>query len=155
MLWLATYLTGVPPVGLHALRWTHGLALMSHMGIIIIMGDEMLFQCPHGLELHLQLGEIPSDAYQFQCPHGLELHRIQTAKRWHGQVVSMPSRAWVASTKPQSRCYSTGSFNALTGLSCIEDAPFWRSDNDEFQCPHGLELHQQKCLVFYNFQCAF
>ena len=93
MLWLATYLTGVPPVGLHALRWTHGLALMSHMGIIIIMGDEMLFQCPHGLELHLQLGEIPSDAYQFQCPHGLELHRIQTAKRWHGQVVSMPSRA--------------------------------------------------------------
>ena len=26
MLWLAAYLTGFPPVGLHALRWTHGLA---------------------------------------------------------------------------------------------------------------------------------
>ena len=26
MLWLAAYLTGVPPVGLHALRWTHGQA---------------------------------------------------------------------------------------------------------------------------------
>ena len=28
MLWLAAYLTGFPPVGLHALRWTHGLAPM-------------------------------------------------------------------------------------------------------------------------------
>ena len=26
MLWLAAYLTGVPPVGLHALIWTHCLA---------------------------------------------------------------------------------------------------------------------------------
>jgi len=26
MLWLAAYLTGFPPVGLHALCWTHGLA---------------------------------------------------------------------------------------------------------------------------------
>ena len=26
MLWLAAYLTGFPPVGLHALSWTHGLA---------------------------------------------------------------------------------------------------------------------------------
>ena len=28
MLWLAAYLTGFPPVGLHALCWTHGLAPM-------------------------------------------------------------------------------------------------------------------------------
>ena len=28
MLWLAAYLTGVPPVGLHALRWTHSLTPM-------------------------------------------------------------------------------------------------------------------------------
>ena len=28
MLWLAAYLTGFPPVGLHALRLTHGLAPM-------------------------------------------------------------------------------------------------------------------------------
>ena len=28
MLWLAAYLTGFPPVGLHVLRWTHGLAPM-------------------------------------------------------------------------------------------------------------------------------
>ena len=28
MLWLAAYLTGFPPVGLHALSWTHGLAPM-------------------------------------------------------------------------------------------------------------------------------
>ena len=26
MLWLAAYLTGFPPVGLHAICWTHGLA---------------------------------------------------------------------------------------------------------------------------------
>ena len=28
MLWLAAYLTGFPPFGLHALSWTHGLAPM-------------------------------------------------------------------------------------------------------------------------------
>ena len=28
MLWLAAYLTGFPPVGLHAICWTHGLAPM-------------------------------------------------------------------------------------------------------------------------------
>ena len=28
MLWLAAYLTGVPPAVLHALRWTHGLTPM-------------------------------------------------------------------------------------------------------------------------------
>jgi len=28
MLWLAAYLTGFPPVGLHALSWTHCLAPM-------------------------------------------------------------------------------------------------------------------------------
>ena len=28
MLWLAAYLTGVPPVGLHILRWTHCLTPM-------------------------------------------------------------------------------------------------------------------------------
>ena len=30
MLWLAAYLTGFPPVGLHALSWTHGLARNVH-----------------------------------------------------------------------------------------------------------------------------
>ena len=43
MLWLAAYLTGFPPVGLHALRWTHGLAPMWS-GLYLISTQKMVLE---------------------------------------------------------------------------------------------------------------
>ena len=43
MLWLAAYLTGFPPVGLHALRWTHCLArtLLSTHPLLSVYGTSV------------------------------------------------------------------------------------------------------------------
>ena len=49
MLWLAAYLTGFPPVGLHALSWTHGLAPMWS-GLYII---STRLKLEREMELHL------------------------------------------------------------------------------------------------------
>ena len=77
MLWLAAYLTGFPPVGLHALCWTHGLAPGN-----------------------LQKEETQSSKRRTtcQCPLGLILHFYKT-KFINADIVnavSMPSRAYTS-----------------------------------------------------------
>ena len=57
MLWLAAYLTGFPPVGLHALRWTHGLAPMWS-GLYLISTDEFEEQMEK-----IKCVSMPSRAY--------------------------------------------------------------------------------------------
>ena len=83
MLWLAAYLTGFPPVGLHTLRWTHGLAPMwSGLYLIstrvnsrkVTRFDEC--QCPLGL-----------------IPHFYNLFNDAAVNNYG---VSMPSRAYTS-----------------------------------------------------------
>ena len=57
MLWLAAYLTGFPPVGLHALRLMHGLAPMWS-GLYIISTDEFEEQMEK-----IKCVSMPSRAY--------------------------------------------------------------------------------------------
>ena len=85
MLWLAAYLTGFPPVGLHALRWTHGLAPMWS-GLYLISTENMDFkskcmmamcQYPLGLIPHFYedtVWLIINNGGECQCPLGLIPH---------------------------------------------------------------------------------
>ena len=57
MLWLAAYLTGFPPFGLHALSWTHGLAPMWS-GLYLISTDEFEEQMEK-----IKCVSMPSRAY--------------------------------------------------------------------------------------------
>ena len=73
MLWLAAYLTGFPPVGLHALRWTHGLApmwsglyLISTRRLLIRLQNMVMCQCPLGLIPHFY-GLIRF--FEYECGH--------------------------------------------------------------------------------------
>ena len=83
MLWLAAYLTGFPPVGLHAICWTHGLAPMWS-GLYLIStfymehkeGADVLCQCPLGLIPHF---------YHYKGFSGSGYYRV-----------SMPSRAYTS-----------------------------------------------------------
>ena len=84
MLWLAAYLTGFPPVGLHALSWTHGLAPMwSGLYIISTWNNIVALitlnecQCPLGLIPHFYLIELlmyRDLSSLCQCPLGLIPH---------------------------------------------------------------------------------
>jgi len=42
MLWLAAYLTGFPPVGLHAFSWTHGLAPGIAMHVLYVVSAQFI-----------------------------------------------------------------------------------------------------------------
>ena len=64
------------------------------------------------------------DCDSFNALTGLSCYGIQAVKRWHGPVVSMPSRAWVVTP-----------WRILTRLIV-----------SLFQCPHGLELLQPLSL---------
>ena len=59
MLWLAAYLTGFPPVGLHALSWTHGLAPMWS-GLYLISTLHLMESTLNGQEHTVSM---PSRAY--------------------------------------------------------------------------------------------
>ena len=83
MLWLAAYLTGFPPVGLHALRWTHGLAPMwSGLYLISTKVFEYAIDCIH----------------RCQCPLGLIPHFYDQkgGSVCECENVSMPSRAYTS-----------------------------------------------------------
>ena len=84
MLWLAAYLTGFPPVGLHALSWTHGLAPMWS-GLYIISTDEFEEQMEK-----IKCVSMPSRAYtsflQLSCEEDTGI----------SVPVSMPSRAYTS-----------------------------------------------------------
>ena len=84
MLWLAAYLTGFPPVGLHALRLMHGLAPMWS-GLYIISTDEFEEQMEK-----IKCVSMPSRAYtsflQLSCEEDTGI----------SVPVSMPSRAYTS-----------------------------------------------------------
>ena len=82
-----------------------------------------MFQCPHGLELLRAAASAEGGYLQvFQCPHGLELLLQYLCDYYGADVVSMPSRAWIVTSRRNS---VSAEFN-------------W------FQCPHGLELLRLK-----------
>ena len=85
MLWLAAYLTGFPPVGLHALRWTHGLAPMWSGLYLISTKHYVVFMTRMVLRCQCSLGLIP---------HFYGLQRSGSRNR--GRTVSMPSRAYTS-----------------------------------------------------------
>ena len=58
-----------------------------------------MFQCPLGLELLLVSFGAIGEIKLFQCPHGLELLRIYNGRTCIRGNVSMPSRAWVVTSK--------------------------------------------------------
>ena len=99
MLWLAAYLTGFPPVGLHALCWTHGLA----PGILWVV---MLFQRLIASSLFVSM---PSWAWVV-TKNPINKSSIQ--------CVSMPSWAWVVTQLFAHFQKVNFCFNALMGLSC-------------------------------------
>ena len=84
MLWLAAYLTGFPPVGLHALRLMHGLAPMWS-GLYIISTDEFEEQMEK-----IKCVSMPSRAYTSF------LHAIGLDSNSGILTVSMPSRAYTS-----------------------------------------------------------
>ena len=84
MLWLAAYLTGFPPVGLHALRLMHGLAPMWS-GLYIISTDEFEEQMEK-----IKCVSMPSRAYTSF------LHAIGLNSNSGILTVSMPSRAYTS-----------------------------------------------------------
>ena len=84
MLWLAAYLTGFPPVGLHALRLMHGLAPMWS-GLYIISTDEFEEQMEK-----IKCVSMPSRAYTSF------LHAIELDSNSGILTVSMPSRAYTS-----------------------------------------------------------
>ena len=84
MLWLAAYLTGFPPVGLHALRLMHGLAPMWS-GLYIISTDEFEEKMEK-----IKCVSMPSRAYTSF------LHAIGLDSNSGILTVSMPSRAYTS-----------------------------------------------------------
>ena len=91
--------------------------------------------------------------------------------------VSMPSRAWVVTKRTQADNAVTECFNALTGLSCYVLLPWFyfslrcfnaltglscylyiltrEVTEEEFQCPHGLELLLVCFVMAYQSHLSF
>ena len=91
MLWLAAYLTGFPPVGLHALSWTHGLAPMWS-GLYIISTSYSLIRL---LAAQCRVNAL-SGLYIIST-----LHLMESTLNGQEHTVSMPSRAYTSFL----RCY--------------------------------------------------
>ena len=111
MLWLAAYLTGFPPVGLHTLRWTHGLAPMWS-GLYLISTRVNSRKVTRFDECQCPLGLIP----HFYLVSELVLPQ-------HHDQVSMPSRAYTSFLQADKVAkYVVEIFdgvNALSGLYLI------------------------------------
>ena len=86
MLWLAAYLTGFPPVGLHALSLTHGLAPMWS-GLYIISTSYSLIRL---LAAQCRVNAL-SGLYIIST-----LHLMESTLNGQEHTVSMPSRAYTS-----------------------------------------------------------
>ena len=156
MLWLAAYLTGFPPFGLHALSWTHGLAPMWS-GLYLIstekrfipeMGLWSACQCPLGLIPHF-----------YFTPDGKYIE-------WTGTYcVNALSGLYLISTVIEFESFSTifESVNALSGLYLISTVPIQKprfyavsracfcrylseySDNSRFSCMLTFWTYLMRC----------
>ena len=163
MLWLAAYLTGFPPVGLHALSLTHGLAPMwSDLYLISTME-----QIEHPLLYFVSVNALS----------GLYLSCVENI--WNpNSNVSMPSRAYtsflhsVGSVEDgihACQCplgliphfyfwygsgygYYRNCVNALSGLYLISTYKdeFNLNKSSSCQCPLGLIPHFYFYLRLYK-----
>ena len=159
MLWLSAYLTGFPPVGLHALRWTHGLAPMwSGLYLISTLQLRSWFQapsgcqCPLGLISHFYIRLFWPLYYvrgnSVNALSGLYLISTESTKEEHYTlgVVSMPSRAYTSFLPislltlklTRSKCQCPlgliPHFYPMESINC-------RYGNSLCQCPLGLIPH--------------
>ena len=134
MLWLAAYLTGFPPVGLHALRWTHGLAPMWS-GLYLIstyrrklwINLQNMCQCPLGLIPHFYEALLSTAKGSEYCVNALSgLYLISTIilsglQRPLRKSVNALSGLYLISTRDWNpdQVLLNFSVNALSGLYLI------------------------------------
>ena len=85
MLWLAAYLTGFPPVGLHALCWTHGLAPMWS-GLYLISTEILSKYYPNAVDRVNALSGL----------YLISTGKLLVLNDTIGNAVSMPSRAYTS-----------------------------------------------------------
>ena len=153
MLWLAAYLTGFPPVGLHAISWTHGLAPMwSGLYIISTWNNIVALitlnecQCPLGLIPHFYDGDywgIKAGVAWCQCPLGLIPHFYEEEVNVvHLLVrrVNALSGLYLISTVPlqKSRFYAVSRACFCRYLSEY-------SDNNRFSCMLTFWTYLMRC----------
>ena len=138
MLWLAAYLTGFPPVGLHALRWTHGLAPMWS-GLYLIstyrrklwINLQNMCQCPLGLIPHFYEALLSTAKGSEYCVNALSgLYLISTIilsglQRPLRKSVNALSGLYLISTRDWNpdQVLLNFSVNALSGLYLISTVP--------------------------------
>ena len=155
MLWLAAYLTGFPPVGLHALSWTHGLAPMwSGLYIISTWNNIVALitlnecQCPLGLIPHFYVlfvhKRIEIVWIVCQCPLGLIPHFYQVdsddGPHYHPEGVNALSGLYLISTVPlqKPRFYAVSRACFCRYLSEY-------SDNSRFSCMLTFWTYLMRC----------
>ena len=85
MLWLAAYLTGFPPVGLHAICWTHGLAPMWS-GLYLISTEILSKYYPNAVDRVNALSGL----------YLISTGKLLVLNDTIGNAVSMPSRAYTS-----------------------------------------------------------
>ena len=135
MLWLAAYLTGFPPVGLHALSWTHGLAPMWS-GLYLISTLHLMESTLNGQEHTVSM---PSRAYTSFLPN--RTVNVSGSKL----TVSMPSRAYTSFLLIE---FHVSSSQILVSMPSRAYTSFLRkstvaitSADATCQCPLGLIPH--------------
>ena len=140
MLWLAAYLTGFPPVGLHTLRWTHGLAPMWS-GLYLISTRVNSRKVTRFDECQCPLGLIP----HFYPEENIE--KIDTIF-----CVNALSGLYLISTKNTLRYLQQIMFgvNALSGLYLISTDKISGVKKMYIgcQCPLGLIPHFYSSTAF-------
>ena len=142
MLWLAAYLTGFPPVGLHALRLMHGLAPMWS-GLYIISTDEFEEQMEK-----IKCVSMPSQAYTSF------LHAIGLDSNSGILTVSMPSRAYTSFL--QLSCEEDTGISVPVSMPSRAYTSFLPVDAAMYiflemmcQCPLGLIPHFYRAIPPY------
>ena len=136
MLWLAAYLTGFPPVGLHALCWTHGLAPGNHLWVVT-----------NGTTKRLSMRRW------FQCPHGLELLLQPSARSFRLVYVSMPSWAWVVTARMSNILNSSWYFLCIPAIyRCIlAHLPIFFNQLSKFLRCESPSTFLGTCLSHHSF----
>ena len=154
MLWLAAYLTGFPPVGLHALRWTHGLAPMwSGLYLIstwfLVSGIWFVRFCVNALSglylisTILKFSHLLTSVAMCQCPLGLIPHfyAYWCCNIWSFKVcVNALSGLYLISTVPlqKPRFYAVSRACFCRYLSEY-------SDNSSFACMLTFWTYLMRC----------
>ena len=103
------------------------------------MGSERFNALP-GMYCFTDVTDDVTDNTQFQCPPGHVLLHGDWTRKFTPIVVSMPSRACIASGERPEHYPADNGFNALPGMYCFKDAAEKAVLELEFQCPPGHVL---------------